>query len=237
MNQTSRNLPAFAFIALLFMTLACRSYHRLQNTEILTEEDLSGQSFSFIELVGVDFSNKNLRGTDFTRADLTDSKFNNADLTGVIFDMTVLRGADFSGATLDERWVPIIDLLTTGEGAGQDFRGVDLSDVYLPAADLSGSDLRGADLSDAHLANADLSDANLSGANLQGTNLFGAILHNVDVTDAQVNRYTNLDYASLVGALVSAEQWRVLSSGLYCTRLPDGTISDEEPCKGTPPPR
>jgi uncharacterized protein YjbI with pentapeptide repeats len=226
----------FALAVLFLATLACRSYGRI-DTDLLEPDDLSGQNFSGMAIVGYDLSNKNLRNVNFNGANLENTDFSNSDLTGVSFRRTTLVGADFTNAKLDERWIPIIDLLTTRHGAGQDFQGVDLSHTYLPAADLSGANLRGADLSSASLPSANLSNADLTGANLQGTDLSGADLRNADLTDAKLNR-VNLSNATLTEAIVPSKQlWTTLRTAmLSCTRMPDGTIHYKRDCQGTPPP-
>ena len=52
----------------------------------------------------------------------------------LIWIMLFLRGADLTNATLDDKWARIADLLVTGDGAGQDFSGYDMSGAELDSA-------------------------------------------------------------------------------------------------------
>ncbi len=80
--------------------------------------------------------------------------------------------------------------------------------VYLAGVDLSNATMHETDLFDANLLAADLSGADLTGANLEGANLMGAI-----VTDDQLRE-----------------------ARLVCTRMPDGSIYNEESCGENRPP-
>lgn len=233
MNEIKNTVVYFALAMFFLAILACRNYAPI-DPEVLESNDLSGQDFRGKSMIKLDLSNKDLRNVDFSGSNLEGANLSNSDLRGAKFEHSILVGADFTGAKLDERWIPIIDVLTTLNGADQDLRGFDLSWTYLAAADLKGADLRGVDLSRAWLPNADLSNTNLSGANLQNSSLNGAILNDANLTDVRVNNRTNLSYAVLTGATISQDTLRQVI--LSCTRMPDGTIHDEEACNGTPPP-
>jgi uncharacterized protein YjbI with pentapeptide repeats len=233
MNRANRKSWCFILTIFFFSILACQRYDRL-DSDIVEKDDLSGRSFAYAELIGRDLSHKNLRNANFTRANLEGADLSNSDLTGATFNRTILFRANFTGATLDERWLPIIDLLTTHNGAGQDFQGLDLSNTYLPAGNLAEANLRGANLSGSFLAGANLRHADLTGADLRGADLYGANLRYADLTDALLNRSTTLRYATFTGATVSLNQLR--NTGISCTRLPDGSIYDESTCaEGRPP--
>lgn len=233
MNKSSSPIIYFALATIFLAVMACQSYAPTDPT-ILENEDLSGQDFGGKSLINLDLSDKDLRDAYFGGANCEGTNFSNSDLQGATFYGTILVGADFTNATLDERWIPIIELLTTLDGAEQNFSGVDLNATYLPTANLSNADLSSADLSDADLPNSNLSQATLVGANLQSTNLVGAILNNADLTSVRVSSRTDLSYATLTGATISENTLRTVK--LFCTRMPDGTIYDEASCNGTPPP-
>jgi uncharacterized protein YjbI with pentapeptide repeats len=114
------------------------------------------------------FSGANLRGIritammdggDFRGADLTDANLGphepRADLSSM--PGSVLRGSDFSGATMVR-----VNLMWAK-----------LAFSRFVGANLRSANLIGADLSKADLSGADLSSANLSGADLDGTILAG----------------------------------------------------------------
>jgi len=87
-------------------------------------------------------------------------------------------------------------------GRRKEMRGerVDLANVRIPKANLSGVDLDYADLSGAILRGANLMFAHLAEANLSAANLAGANLALADLSDA------NLWDAYLIGAAVSQKQ-------------------------------
>lgn len=224
---------------LLFLLpfLACDASREIPPT-LLAPHDLSGTDLSFTDhLSGYDFSGKNLRNVNFTQAVLRNANFRNADLTGAILDSAILQGADFTNATLDEKWALIIDLLTSGEGEGQDFSEYDMRAAYLSGSDLENASLQGVDLSNAILSRANLKGANLGNANLREANLGGANLRNANLTGANLG-LTSLYGADLTGAIVTEEQLRRVGN-LECTRLPDGTVVNLRPycTPPTPPPQ
>jgi uncharacterized protein YjbI with pentapeptide repeats len=233
MNKSSSTIIFFAFAVLFLAMMACQSYAPI-DPAILESEDLSGQNFGSKSLAFLDLSDKDLRDANFSGANCEGTNFSDSDLRGATFNGTILVGADFTNATLDERWIPIIELLTTLNGAGQNFSGVDLNSTYLPTANLSNADLSSANLSRAQLPNANLAQADLIGANLRSTNLIGAIFNNADLTGVRVSGLTDLSFATLSGATISEDALRVVK--LFCTRMPDGSIYDEASCNGTPPP-
>lgn len=223
------------WLLLLLPFLACDSSREIPPT-LLTSHDLSGTDLSFTDhLSGYDFSGKILRDVNFTQADLRNANFRNADLTGAILDSAILQGADFTNATLDEKWALIIHLLTTSQGADQNFSEYDMRAAYLSKSDLENANLHGADLSDAILSGSNLQNADLIGANLHSVNLAGANLRNANLTDASL-RSANLSSADLTGAIVTEQQLR-RASDLECTHLPDGTVVNLQPyCTPPTPP-
>lgn len=228
---------AWLLALLILPALACqdRQRHSLTPDDVVAS-NLSGRNFSDKSMVGFDLSNKNLRNVNFTWADLRNTDFSGSDLIGATLDHAQLFDADFTDAKLDKRWIPIIDLLTTRMGKNQDFSSYDLSKVFLLGADLSEANLQGTNLTYANLSSANLANTNLSGANLEGTNLAGANLQKAILVGANLQG-TDLFGASLTGAIVEVEQLNL--ARLACTRMPDGTLNDEESCwrrpSGPPP--
>jgi len=102
---------------------------------------------------------------------------------------------------------PSTGVVTPAPTPGVDWDGCDLSNAFLPAAEMANASLQNANLTSADLANADLSGANLtgatmthvtgggnfSGANLMSANLFGALMGGSNLRSA------NLGNASAIG--------------------------------------
>ena len=124
-------------------------------------------------------------GTKFYRASLAQADFSGADLK-----YADLRGIDWThtlwcrSGHLDQARVgntilqnPLIrNLLVTGNGQQQSYRGLNLRGANLTQANLSGADLSGADLSQSLLHHASLEGATLTQTQVVGTDLMGANL-------------------------------------------------------------
>ena len=198
----------------------------------LSGRNLDGVNLSGADLVGANLRGDSLIGANLRGADLRGARFSLANLT-----RTNLQGANLSnvlsGSTIGSPRLPRHWSLVSGylvgpradlEGAhlvGAKLEGVDLFDVNLSRADLTGVSsgrvvgnprlpaswklvsgyLVGpsANLAGAHLVGANLSLANLEGANLTGANLSNANLPGVDATDATFTG-ANLEHAILNGA-------------------------------------
>ncbi|HAA27997.1 MAG TPA: hypothetical protein DCE56_10470 [Cyanobacteria bacterium UBA8553] len=96
------------------------------------------------------------------------------------------------------------ELLKCYEAGERNFKGANLSGIYLPWAQLSEVNLSGADLSEAYLnraylIGADLSEANLSKVNLTDSDLSEANLNGANLSQAYLNK-AHLSQASLIGA-------------------------------------
>jgi uncharacterized protein YjbI with pentapeptide repeats len=127
-----------------------------------------------------------LTGGDFTECDSTGTDFRGRDLTGAEFDFAVLDGID---ASPGECTTPT-EFIDPAR-----FNGVDLRNVRMGQANLSGAEFKdGADLDSAHLTLSDFSGAIfawelgqaasvLSGARLFGTSFDGADLSSTSVLD------------------------------------------------------
>jgi uncharacterized protein YjbI with pentapeptide repeats len=122
-----------------------------------------------------------LRDCNFDGADLTGYDFQNADLRGASFRITVLHGANLANAKLSGKWARAADLLTSRNGAAQDFNGWDLSYMNLANADLHNASLRGTNLEFAILSGANLRGADLTNAHGSSRGVF---LNRADLTEA-----------------------------------------------------
>ena len=96
------------------------------------------------------------------------------------------------------------ELLKCYDAGERNFKGANLSKIYLPWAELSEinlseANLREAYLNRAYLSGADLSQANLSEVNLSGGDLSQANLNWANLSQAYMNN-TDLSQASLIGA-------------------------------------
>lgn len=104
---------------------------------------------------------------------------------------------------------------------GESLVGADLSDSYLPGADLAGRDLRRVRLFLSRMAGADFTAADLRDAHLAWTNLQGARLVRADLRQADMRgadlRGADLREAMLEGARL---QWAQYDAG---TRVSAGT--------------
>jgi uncharacterized protein YjbI with pentapeptide repeats len=139
------------------------------------------------------------KGTNFEEADLTEANFEEALLKNTIFkNATVTRTcwlqakqlnlADVRGSILTNRVVR--ELLRTGNGKGQSFRGLNLKGAYLAGADLSHADLTEVDLSE-----ATLQEANLTGTKLTKTQALHTDFRNAIFTGACLQAW-NIDHTT-----------------------------------------
>jgi len=102
--------------------------------------------------------------------------------------------------TLSSSGVP-----TPAPAPGVDWAGCNLTDAYMPSADMAGAQLQNAILTGAYLPNADLAKANLSGvtatnnANLAGDNLSDAVLTSANLQSTELSD-ANLQSAKLSSA-------------------------------------
>jgi uncharacterized protein YjbI with pentapeptide repeats len=189
-------------------------------------QEIAGQDFKAVDLLGarlsvMELDGADLRGANLRHANLHDTFLTDANLNGADLRDANLNGADLSDANLN----------------GADLRGATLRDATLGNAKLSGAILSGADLSSAHLnganfTRADLSDANLRDAELNGAHfndatLIGADLSDTDLSGASLNGADlggiNLASANLTGATLCGA---ILSSANLCgANLRDADLS------------
>jgi len=119
------------------------------------------------------------------------------------------RQFDLGHANLSNQWLPIADLsganLDRANLSGAYLDRANLSDANLDTANLSGANLSRANLSGARLTEANLSDANLSGAGLAVANLGGASLRGANLSGADLSS-ANLSGADLSFASLNGAQ-------------------------------
>ncbi|NJR65629.1 MAG: pentapeptide repeat-containing protein [Leptolyngbyaceae cyanobacterium CRU_2_3] len=140
-----------------------------------------GTSFKSAELTGVDFSRAILKHTDFRDANLTRTRWYGA------------KGLEF--ARLDNTYLAnpkIRQLVVTCNGRGQNFDGLDLTEVNLQDANLQDASFIGATLNQSNLRGADLSRAILKQTQLDGADLSGAVLTGAYIEDWGITSTTKL---------------------------------------------
>jgi uncharacterized protein YjbI with pentapeptide repeats len=191
---------------------------------IFMETDFSGADFSGAHLTGSNFLKPKLDGVNFTgakaesvnfiEASCEKAVFKNADLTNARFVKNAnLKGADFSGAVLDNANLMDADL------AGASFVKASLNSANLMKANLNHADLTGITARKASFMKADLSDAKMIGANLMEANLKSAQLVRTDF------RMTNLYGAEVMRAVVGETDFR--NANLKMTKIADWRPGDK----------
>jgi Pentapeptide repeats (8 copies) len=125
--------------------------------------------------------------------------------------VSLLRGLSVENAQLSEAWLPEANLEYV------DLNGANLSHATLNAADLSDASLRGADLSYAIMSpGADLRWADLTNAKLNHTDMTGANLANAILDGA------DLKYTRLFLATGWTEEQLAAAESLAGATMPDG---------------
>ena len=143
---------------------------------VLSDNDLSGFSFSGHILTAAHFVDSNLSQVNFENANL-----NSANLSGATFENGVIRGAVIVGAQLPKTGAASFTedhLYSTASYQEKNLRGISITDVG--RWNFNGQDLRNARISGN--AGADFSSADLTNASFLGASLAGA-----DLTDAIIN--------------------------------------------------
>ncbi|MBW4692330.1 MAG: pentapeptide repeat-containing protein [Lyngbya sp. HA4199-MV5] len=153
--------------------------------------------YGFLELLKI---LKILPGTRFENADLSEANFTNAVLQNADFSGCLLNHVNWTGAKFYRCKFPkhfqdstIRALCTSRNGYKHDYRGANLKNLHLAAADLTRANLSGADLSGADLQYADLREASLQGAQALGTNFSNAVLTGACIQHWGINAATRFD--------------------------------------------
>lgn len=191
---------------------------------IFLETDFSGTDFSGANLIGTHFIKPILDGANFSgakaesvnfiEASCEQAVFKDAELTNVRFPKNAnLKGADFSGAVLDNANMMEADL------TGATFVKASLNNANLMQANLNHADLTGITARNASFMKADLSDAKMIGANLMEANLKSAQLVRTDF------RMTNLYGAEVMRAVVGETDFR--NANLKMTKIADWRPGDK----------
>jgi uncharacterized protein YjbI with pentapeptide repeats len=181
--------------------------------------DFSGADFTKIifikpKLDGVNFSGAKAGGVNFLEAACEKAVFKNADLTNARFPQNAnLKGADFSGAVLDNANLMEADL------TGASFVKTSLNNANLMKSKLENADLTGIVAKKANFMKADLSDAKMIGANLMEANLKTATLVRTDF------RMANLYGAEVMRAVVGETDFR--GANLKMTKISDWRPGDK----------
>lgn len=123
----------------------------------LSNLELSGVHGRVLDIYSMNLSHSDLSGSNFEHADFTDCDFSNANLAGVNFRYseffnTILIGANFEGADLEEATL-LIDFQKAN------FRNANLKNADLSFGNFEGADFTGADLSGIKFKNANFKDA------------------------------------------------------------------------------
>jgi uncharacterized protein YjbI with pentapeptide repeats len=176
--------------------------------------DLAGTNFIKPKLDGVNFSGAKADGVNFIEASCEKAVFNKADLTNARFPQNAnLKGADFSGAVLDNANLMEADL------TGASFVKTSLNNANLMKSNLENADLTGIVAKKANFIKADLSDAKMIGANLMEANLKSATLVRTDF------RMANLYGAEVMRAVVGETDFR--GANLKMTKISDWRPGDK----------
>ncbi|MBD2107581.1 pentapeptide repeat-containing protein [Nodosilinea sp. FACHB-13] len=162
---------------------------------------LAGKNnFSFVRSIALPLAA--WRGTSFQRADLTDADFSQATLKGADLRNAILIRAcwkNVSGlnyALVGNSYLQhsmIRQLVTSLQGKGQNFDGLDLSGISLKDANLQDASFIGTNLNRANLKNADLSRAIMRQTQLDGANLTRTILTGAYIEDWGITSTTELE--------------------------------------------
>jgi uncharacterized protein YjbI with pentapeptide repeats len=208
----------------------------------LSGADVQGANFYAARLTGANLSHANLKNakfwggdlySDIPGADLTDANLGGADARAANFGGATLTSANFTdaqvgGANFASSQITKAQIYSTASYQAHDLSGIKLSGNYA-GIDLVGQNLThasffyatlsGANLSQANATNADFSTYSTSNSNLTGANLGQANLTNADfrgyeledgiilganLTNANLSgadsRGANFQYATLTGA-------------------------------------
>ncbi|WP_375229875.1 pentapeptide repeat-containing protein [Roseobacter sp. S98] len=121
------------------------------------------------------------------RADLREAELTKRPADWQPFDLFLLA-AGVTGDTSPERiadvrrlWQNRLDTLEAPDLTGRDLRGADLTNAFLPGANLKGADLTGAQMQDATLSGVNFRGSTFDGVSLRHAELQGAVLSGLKI--------------------------------------------------------
>ncbi len=144
----------------------------------------------------IDLSRANLQGFNLNSLNFENALFEGASMQGANFRGVQIQGAHLRGAQMQGTY------LSEAQMQGADLRDAQLQRAYLFSAQLQGAWLSGAKMQRSDLREVKMQGANLRKAKLQNTNLKEAEMQGVYLSEAQMDDQTNLEGASLQGALL-----------------------------------
>lgn len=154
----------------------------------LGEMDLTGMDFSYADMTGVSLSDSDLTGANLSYANLWKAFLFNANLTRTILDETVLLGADFREAVLDE---------CKGEKA--QFSFAQMGNCDIKNACLKKASFLGADLYNCDFTGSDLEEAGFAGADFDYSTFVDTKLCNADLSYAKGTYWTDFANSDMTG--------------------------------------
>lgn len=154
----------------------------------LGDMDLTEMDFSYADMTGVSLRDSDLTGANLSYANLWRAFLFNANLTRTILDETVLLGADFREAVLDE---------CKGEKA--QFSFAQMGNCDIKNASLKKASFLGADLYNCDFTGSDLEEAGFAGADFDDSIFVDTKLCNADFSYAQRTYWTDFANSDMTG--------------------------------------
>lgn len=195
----------------------------LRNAD-LTKANLCGAICNMANFNNATLTNSALTNTDFSNSDLSGVDLRKVNLSVAKLKETILKGVDWSGATLNDLDLREIDL-TEANFEGADFQEIALKGAVLHRANLKGAflnhlELQENDLSGANFELAELKDAKLYGANLSGAHLSKTIMFGLDA------RFSIVDGSTLINECTIDRNTDFSGVGLDNARIEGSLKSD-----------
>ncbi len=135
-----------------------------------TTAGCQGANLNFANLTGAILINANLTSAELAGANLTNANLTNANFSYTLLEDTIFSGANLTNANLTNAMFK----RTSPNFTNAIMVGADLSNLYLPHANLTNANLTNANLSNANLSESNLTNANLTNANLTGASFGGS---------------------------------------------------------------
>ena len=169
---------------------------------------MAGVRLDKARLEGANLLQARLKGTSLLDANMRGARLDAAELQGAELRRAQGQGADFSRARLQGANLMMTNL-QAAEFSRAHMQGANLWEARIQGASFWAVQLQGANLPEAQLqfavlGQAQIQEAFLQGARLQGTDLRSARLRDAILTEAQLDRFTNLADADLAGCALSS---------------------------------